>query len=400
MKIALISYEFPPDTGFGGIGTYTFQMAKVLADRGHYVEVFSCSHTAEKLNQLINEAIILHRVKAPNRAVFSEAIVELFRERNSIIGFDIIESPEYCAEGLALRNEFPFIPMVVKLHTPLFLIKRMNSHFDRLPLKKKVKKLLGRKMYDKNFDKDYQLVSSADAVCSPSFSLAKILEEEWELKDIEIIPNVFVPDPAFMQLTISEEDCNVISYIGRLDIRKGILAIIDAIPFILKKHPHLKFRFIGGDGEAPNKQGSMKEYMLQKLHMYIANLDFTGYKKHEFIVNEIRDSGIIIMPSIWENYPYTCLEAMSAGKAVVASKNGGMKEMLEDVSGGLLIDPLKPKEIAKAILFLVKNPAVRVQMGENNREKMKAFGNGVALQAEAYYTSVIEQHSVKEKSFG
>jgi len=85
--------------------------------------VFSCSHEGEKLQVQLAEQIMVHRVKAPMRREFSEAIVPLFCRRNEIIGFDLIESPEYCAEGLPLRKAVSGIPMIVKLHTPLFLIK-------------------------------------------------------------------------------------------------------------------------------------------------------------------------------------------------------------------------------------------------------------------------------------
>src|SRR3954467_9385961 len=120
MKLAIISYEFPQETGYGGIGTYTYQISKALAERGHYVEVFSSSPNNEILDVEIENGVMLHRVKADKRVVFSEKIVEVFRKRNAIIGFDLIESPEYCAEGMDVRETFPEIPMIVKLHAPLF----------------------------------------------------------------------------------------------------------------------------------------------------------------------------------------------------------------------------------------------------------------------------------------
>src|SRR6266540_4231556 len=235
MKIAFISYEFPPETGYGGIGTYTYQISKALSARGHHVEVFSSSPDKEVLNVEIENSVILHRVKADKRSIFSERIVDIFQKRNAIIGFDLIESPEYCAEGLAVRKAFPSVPMVVKLHTPVFLVKKLNNFYTKQPLKKQVKKILGQKTYNKQNDRDYQLVKNADAVCSPSFALTEILKKEWNLNGVEIITNILVPEETYFSIPISENDCTIITYIGRLDVRKGIKSLIEAIPVVLKK---------------------------------------------------------------------------------------------------------------------------------------------------------------------
>jgi len=389
VKIAYISYEFPPDTGFGGIGTYTYQISHALAKRGHYIEIFSCSHEEQKLNIYLSDSIMLHRVKADRRLGFSKLIVEVFRQRNKVIDFDIVESPEYCAEGLEIRKAFPLIPMVVKLHTPVFFIKKLNGFYTKRSLKKRIKNIIGWKTYDKENDTDYQLVKSADTICSPSVALREILKKEWHLNEVEIIPNIFLPEPSFIDIPISAGDCKVITYVGRLDVRKGIQSLIKAIPVVLKKNPEVKFRFIGGDGNAPGNSGGMKQYILFVLHEYAQNLEFVGYIHRDKIPSYISDTGIFVMPSIWENYPYVCMEAMSAGKAIIASKNGGMKEMLSNVNGGILIDPLKPKEIARAILLLLQNPKVRVEMGNNNRQKIQAWPQDIIRKVEEYYSATI-----------
>jgi glycogen(starch) synthase len=337
----------------------------------------------------LNDSIILHRVKAERRSVFSNLIVDVFKQRNETIKFDIIETPEYCAEGLPLRKAFPSIPMVVKLHTPIFLVKKLNGVYNKQPFKKRLKKILGRRVYFKESDTDFQLASSADAICSPSAALAEILKKEWNLNTVEIIPNIFIPQQTYFDIPISENDCKVITYIGRLDVRKGIKSLIEAIPVVLKKNPGVKFRFIGGDGDAPNKGGSMKEYILTVLHRYTPSLEFIGYTCHDQIPNYISDTGIFIIPSVWENYPYTCLEAMAAGKAIIASKNGGMKEMFAEVNGGILVNPLNPNEIAKAVLSLLEKPKIRIEMGNNNRKKMKTFSDETIRKVERYYNEII-----------
>ena len=48
MRIALLSYEYPPETGFGGIGTYTYYQARALARLGHEAHVFAGTQSAER----------------------------------------------------------------------------------------------------------------------------------------------------------------------------------------------------------------------------------------------------------------------------------------------------------------------------------------------------------------
>ncbi len=321
MKIAYISYEFPPETGYGGIGTYTYQIATALAAKGHYIEVFSSSPTGNKRNIEIAENLLLHRVKAGKRSVFSELIVEVFRERSSIVCFDIIESPEYCAEGLEVRKAFPDIPMIVKLHAPLFLINKINNIFLQKSLKKRLKSYIGLQQYNKMMDKDYQLTSSVNAICAPSYALAGVIKKTWQINSIDVIPNIFIPPHSYLSLPVLSLG-KTISFIGKLNVLKGMKSLTDTIPFVLKKHPDAKFRFIGRDGEAPGNNRSMKEYMLATLHKYSSSMEFIGYDNNEDIPTFLTDTDIIVLPSLWENYPYTCLEAMSAGKAMLCSDKG------------------------------------------------------------------------------
>jgi len=388
MKIAFISYEFPPETGYGGIGTYTYQISKALSARGHHVEVFSSSPDKEVLNVEIENSVILHRVKADKRSIFSERIVEIFQKRNAIIGFDLIESPEYCAEGMAVRKAFNEIPMVVKLHAPLFLIKDLNNVYKKKSIKAVIKKYAGLNKYDKTKDHDYVFASCVNTVCSPSQALAMVVKEKWNIRNVDIVPNVFVPSSPSLSLP-AELSFDRICFVGKLNVIKGMKALTKAIPLVLQKHPVAKFRFIGKDGESPDGSGSMKEYITKALDKYTSNLEFTGYVPHNKIPLFLSDCDMVVLPSLWENYPYTCLEAMSAGKAVVGSCNGGMKEILQQGKGGFLINPEKPREIAHAISWLLSHPEKRIEMGYYNRKQTEQHAELTLNDAEEYYFKLI-----------
>jgi glycosyltransferase involved in cell wall biosynthesis len=261
-------------------------------------------------------------------------------------------------------------------------------------LKVFAKKILGKATkYIKESDKDYQVAKKAQGVYSPSHDLAKIIEQEWNMPNIKVIPNLFTPDPGFIHIPEVSSSSNVVTFIGKLDVRKGIPIIIDAIPLVLKKYPEIRFKFIGKADLAPNGKDHMDDYLKRKLSKYLNNIELTGRVPLSDIPLHLADTAIILVPSIWENFPFVCLEGMAAGKAIIASNTGGMKEMLKPSNGGLLVDPTKPAELANAIITLWKDKRNIQAMGKRNRQYVLDYFASDILpeETEAYYKETINK---------
>lgn len=390
MKIAFISYEFPPDTGFGGIGTYTAQMAAILSCKGFYVEVFSAQRTMEKSCELTVHGFLLHRIQAQNRREFSNAVTVIFDERNSLVSFDLIESPEYGAEGLHVKEAFPFIPMLIKLHTPNWLVKKYNYSYSKGSLNKKIKDGLGISGYKRESDAEYKFTKQADIVCSPSAALANIITKKWGIKKIDIVPNIFLPANEMLNILQGKRQRKIISFFGRLEVRKGIYSLVKAIPAVIQQHPDVLFRFVGNSGYAADGKTPMSDFILLELKDFYKNIELTGFIRQEDIYRYYAETDIVIIPSLWENFPYVCLEAMSAAKPLIVSENGGIGEMVKDINGAVIIDPLKPRQISDAILYLLSNPGEAIAMGERNRKKVKEYYSGKLVDDVAvYYSNII-----------
>ena len=120
MRIAFISYEFPPDTAVGGIATYTAQAARMLAARGHEVEVFSASPT--RSGSWMENGICVHRVQEPDRKRFRTSIAPIYAVRAKEDPFDVLEGPEYLADAADAARLAPGTAVVVRMHTPSYLI--------------------------------------------------------------------------------------------------------------------------------------------------------------------------------------------------------------------------------------------------------------------------------------
>lgn len=394
MKIAFISFEFPPDTAIGGIATYTEHAALLMAKKGHRVEVFTSSPERESLNETINENLSVHRLHTTDRDNFSKLILPVFTQRHEQIQFDIAESPEYSYEGMEIKKTFPDLPMILRFHTPSFWVRFLNKKFVTNNFKEKIKTTLGIKQYQKEKDKEYRFSQMADGWVVPCTSMKNILVKHWRLDAgrIELIPNPFLPAESLLNIPVDTHS-NTVSFIGRLEVRKGVTQLAAAIPLVLQKNPDVQFRFIGKPNHAPDKKGMMDDHLKVQLKQFKENIQFIPHLPKEKIPEMLAQTDICVFPSYWELFGYVCTEAMAAARGIVASREGGMRDMLEDINGGVLIDPALVKEIADGILFLLDNPGERFSMALRSREKVINYYAGqVAGMMEAYYLNKIKKH--------
>src|SRR4051794_6027265 len=89
LRLAFITYEYPPDTAVGGIATYARQAATLLAGRGHRVEVFAASGSRQGVFE--EEGVLVHRVRvASDRSRFPELAGAAFERRYQEHPFDVI----------------------------------------------------------------------------------------------------------------------------------------------------------------------------------------------------------------------------------------------------------------------------------------------------------------------
>ena len=140
MKIALLSFEYPPETGFGGIGTYTWYQARALVKLGHQVHVLAGSPQPCALTTTEHDGVFVHRFRADDlitRAAEIFAWRRCYWTRQRLqnawcmyLGlkrlmkqhtFDVIEMPECGAEG-SLITLLIRTPTVVRFHSPSRLI--------------------------------------------------------------------------------------------------------------------------------------------------------------------------------------------------------------------------------------------------------------------------------------
>ncbi len=411
LKIAFISYEYPPDAAYGGIATYVQQAAAMMQRRGHHVEVFTSSPFQS--GNTVENGLTVHRILEKDYRSFPEQIAPVFARRHEKVKFDVIEGPEFGADARAAIRLVPDIPLVIKLHTPTFLTCKgsydglswgtpLKLHMTFRELKSKAFWYAGSLLKGKVVSWHYtpyddvlaerRHTLEADVIAAPSRSIGEKLIAKWKLDPtkVENFPYPYIPSEALLKIPI-ETRTDTITFLGRLEVRKGVLDLAKAIPLVLEQYPQAKFRFIGSSEHSPNPQIPMRDYLEKTLKKYSDSVEFKDPIPLDQIPTAFSSTDICVFPSIWDNFPNVCLEAMSSGRGVVGTHTGGMKEMLHKNTAGRIISPRQPRQIAEAVLELLKNPELRMELGQAARDRIDTEYSAQkigALQEATYYRAI------------
>lgn len=386
LKIAFITYEYPPDTGKGGIGTYTHQMALLLQSVGVVVHIFAGSHSRE-----IEEdkgGIVIHRILCESPQDFRAKVVEVFKKEHEKKPFDIIESAEIHSNALEVKRAFPSIPLVVRLHAPDYIVESLKKRY--VPFLYKLRFVLGAirlgywdagywRNYHFEKDPDFQFTNMADAVTAPSTAMKDWVVENWKIRPekISVISNPFQPSDSFLNLPVTTGfEHKTIIFFGRLNVLKGLVNATKAMKKIMAKHPEWKFKVIGDDGAGPIPGGqNMREWMKEYLDWFKERVFFYDGVSYDSLPELLKEGEIVILPSLFESFSYTCIEAMAAGKVVVGSNIGGMNDLIESGKTGVLIDPENVDELYRAINSLITDPVTSFEMAKHARMHIMAGAN-------------------------
>jgi glycosyltransferase involved in cell wall biosynthesis len=182
-------------------------------------------------------------------------------------------------------------------------------------------------------------------------------------KEIIIIPHGTLirehRDPTAERQKNSE---TTILFLGRLEARKGIHTLLDAIPTLIGKHEALRFRIAGEDDS-----NFFKAKFLQHHPEFEHKVQFLGEISDKQKALEYAACDIFVAPSLYESFGLIYVEAMSFSKPVIGCRSGGTPEVVRDGEDGFLITPDSVSELVNSIDDLVKDPVKREQMGNSGK---------------------------------
>jgi len=379
LRICILSHEYPPDTGWGGIATFAYHLAHGLVEIGHEVEVITLAKDTPRevvenglrVHRVLpylkeNDLCLLGRAMPYSKVIFhwSPALWKKLIDRHEAKPFDVIDAPELLGEAI-LPAMSKVAPLVLRLYTPhsKFIAERFNNISTT---------------FDHQFIATVERIAilRANAITSPSRDLAEFVAADcnYPLEEISLIANPidstqFCPEGP---KAIESVDALNVLFVGRLEERKGITYLVNAIPKIVDAIPHVHFYIVGDDTNTGTRQRSM----LAELKRFISKVECQD--KVTFIdrvpLGELpalyRSADVCVVPSLYDNSPYTCLEAMACGRVVIGSTAGGVREYLEDGESGILIEPRSSQAISDAVVKQLRNAKERQRIGNNARQRV------------------------------
>ncbi|MCA8951084.1 MAG: glycosyltransferase family 4 protein [Planctomycetes bacterium] len=404
MRIAIFSYEYPPETGFGGIGTYSWYQARALARLGHDVHVFAgatqdglfhSEHDGVKVTRIKREGWLHRSLEgmrgrrawwAANRIETAFGAYEAFRHEMDRAPFDFVEAPE-CGGDSVISSTLLQVPTAVKFHSPARLI--MNI-YDVPKLDRELTAFV-----------EQLGINQAEVLTSCSAFLAdEVAVRMGEQKPIHVVPNgidieLFDRDDG---IDVYErfglpKDKKLIFFANRMEERKGIHIVREMVERCLAKYGDIAFVFAGRDLFGHMEQRILpwvKDQGLQSRFFYVGALDLPAVRALQ------KASSIFLVASLWENAPYSCIEAMTARCAIVSSDCGGMPELIDDRRTGLLARNGDPDSFVRALEEMIEDDALRQRCGEAARAEVeqRLRDTTVAEQAVGIYRGWLDGNPV------
>lgn len=190
----------------------------------------------------------------------------------------------------------------------------------------------------------------------PSRWLAKFIDQHKIKSKVLVIPNaVDLKEIDSYPIARLATKSNIL-FLGRLAKIKGITTLMDAFSLLTNANYGYNLYIIGPKGDlSQNEIDKMKN---------IPCVYLLGRVSHERKFALIKAVDMVVVPSLWENFPIVVLEAMSCGKPVIATKVGGIPEVIEDGYNGILVPKQDGGALAKAISLLMQNPFEAKKLGE------------------------------------
>jgi glycosyltransferase involved in cell wall biosynthesis len=268
----------------------------------------------------------------------------------------------------------PFGPMIVHSHGP------RAGFIANFALPNGVKSVYTEHIYDetyrlnnpinnylqKFFLKRQNFRTNLIIAVSSSVKKALIKNDLAPADKIIVIPNGVDIDKFKVEKPVaSKYNHPVIGSVSNLNQTKGFEYLIAAVPTIKKKFPLISVEIIGAGPERNKLMLKIKELKLEH------NVTLLGSKKDGY--KYIKNWRTFVLPSVSEPFGIAALEAMASGVPLVASKVGGLKDIITDKKNGLLVPPRNSEALAKAILQILLSMALGAKLKRGGLLRVKDF---------------------------
>jgi glycosyltransferase involved in cell wall biosynthesis len=357
---------------------------------GCEVEIFTSGAPGDLISR---EGLVFHHLgdaSAPDFAVFAGLA---FRERHQQKPFDVLECGELKAEGAWAARWVKNVVFVVRLHSPSVILNRYLdfpltpwSYAKKIFFQITVALGAWRRglplppiyidpfAFSWNQLADFEeraMVQSADMVLVMNEEMERFASGAWGIarNAVKIRPNPYFPKD-FKQTSTSSEQ-KVIGFIGRLEPRKGVVELAEALCEVLPDFPEWKVKLAGSSTRSCVSGKDPAAVVKKQLARFGDQIEFQDRIEPSDVPDWLASDGLCVFPSIWETFSYVTLEAAQAGKAIIGTRTGAVPEILDEGQAGIIVKPGDVKALAVALRKLMADEELRATLGAAAQRRFK-----------------------------
>lgn len=362
--VCVISSAYDP-SALSGVGVFVEEERRALDRMGFSVHVIGAGPSAE-------ESAGTTRVTAPKK-IFPWAAAAAYRRLRRRHDFGIIHGHESSGAWAILlaRLERAITGRGPRLATTLHVsYLRESRHLrsakgSRMPWRERLSKWID---FPFRYLEGMIGARSSDRCFAVSGASGEEIGADYvgSRRGVRVIPNGVDPErfhPSVEGGTFRRElgldGATVILYAGSFRGRKGVEVLIRAFAEVSPRHPEARLVLMGG---------GPRDYLPMIRRLGIADRTrVVPARPHDGMPSVYAAADIFCLPSLYEGFPLSVLEAMACGKAVIATRAGGTPEAIRQGESGILVEAGRVTPLARALEILLSNPLMRARLGGRAR---------------------------------
>ncbi|WP_059010421.1 glycosyltransferase family 4 protein [Streptomyces specialis] len=219
-----------------------------------------------------------------------------------------------------------------------------------------------------------------DRVLAPSRYFAEAVAPDVGRVPVHVVPNGIPRGAGPRPVTGTGH----VVFVGRLEPVKGVHVLLDAFRALLPRHPAARLTVVGDGSDRDRLRAAADDLTAA------GRVEFRGWLAREDVTACLTDASVVVLPSLWpENFPTVALEALQLGRPLVASRVGGLPELVGD-DNGALVGPGDPAALTAALDGLLGRPDVLERKGAASAARAGRYGVEEFLDAlEHHYGEVV-----------
>lgn len=402
MRIVLVTTEYvTEDANFdGGLANNTYRTALSLLRLGHEPIVVVASNRKEVL---MHDGVEVHRVSVIWHYPLWRYLGFLYyfclfmgidwmlvsyalnREIRTIHRKKKVDAIQYTSLGALALFRIPDIPSVARLSSSQKLADEA-SEFGRAM---EVFALRGRHYLERT------ALRRVDAVFGPSSLVGQAVAREVGI-EVELIESPFLleasamDDSAYREITSELRGRQYLLFFGSIGLLKGAKTIGDMIYRLFDRYPDLCFVFVGKD--LGLKGCSAVEYVRKRAGKHRERVIYRNKLRHDRLYPIIEHARFVVLPSRFDNFPNTCIEAMAFKKIVIGTRGTSFEELITDGVNGFLCDKDSPESLFEVIALVMQMTSTRcAEVGEKAYQRTAELSpDRIVNKLISIYTRAIE----------